>query len=58
MRILVDEMPKEASECLFVNMNVYGDVNCDIMGGHKCYMDFGVACPFLKKFEQVKDDCK
>lgn len=56
MKILVDVMPKRYSECLFVNINVYGDVQCEIMQNHKCY---GVDnCPYLKEHKHIEDDCR
>lgn len=56
MKILVDEMPKRYSECLFVNINVYGDVHCKIMQNHKCYG--ADNCPYLKEYKPAEDDCK
>ena len=60
MRILVDEMPKEAEECIFVNEAVIAalgeiDVKVCIFSGNLCDVK---TCHYLKEFNPIKDDCK
>ena len=55
MKILVDEMPKNAEECVFCNAC---DYVCGISGGD-CDMFFNYAlCPYLKEYKPAEDDCK
>ena len=60
MKILVDEMPKEASECMFsskFDFNIVQDFVC--MFDSPCLLEAWGKCPYLKPLDKpVKDDCK
>ena len=62
MKVLVDEMPKEASECSFAYSS-YIDTATGSEKIYKCRLDMFPCdvrfCLHLKPLEQpVKDDCK
>lgn len=54
MKILVDEMPKEAKNCIFCSEKYLPQV---------CHLDGQICkladkCPYLKEDKPAEDDCK
>ncbi len=59
MKILVDELPKEAKECLFatkVNLTPLSGYVC--VFDSPCWLEVEGRCPRLKEYKPAEDDCK
>ena len=52
MKIIVDELPKKAKDCLFAKYDETATGfgvwhSCKISGGTYCYADYGRSCPYM-----------
>lgn len=56
MRIVVDEMPKKAEECLCARYDDFDYCFCGLRGGG-CYLANGaLSCEYLVPIEEAYDD--
>jgi hypothetical protein len=59
MKILVDEIPKEANGCLFaVKIKVTPMYGYVCLFGSVCWLEVEGKCPYLKECKHIEDDCK
>lgn len=46
MKVVVDEMPKKASDCIFSKYE-YGYMECDLSEGARCPLEYNQKCDRL-----------
>lgn len=57
MKILVDEMPKEAGECLFCYL-AWEDTYICRLNNTRCKISCGKPCIYLREHKLLEDDGK
>ena len=55
MKILIDKMPKQPKDCLFVKWNCEYGWMCKLFGDEPtCYLSKNLECQYLKELQKEK----